>query len=41
MKVYLTRVERELDNGIGGEVTYYNNLYATYGTVEGRTEDGM
>jgi hypothetical protein len=43
MNEYLTRTVRELPDGMGGEVTYYNNLYFVPGNgiVQGRTEDGM
>lgn len=41
MKVYLGRVTRTKPDGMGGDITYYNNLYATYGVVENRTEDGL
>ena len=40
---YLTRTERQISDGMGGFITYYNNLYYVDGsaTVQGRTADGM
>lgn len=43
MNTYLTRTERQVSDGMGGFITYYNNLYYINGSgvVQGRTEDGM
>jgi hypothetical protein len=43
MNTYLTRTEREISDGMGGFITYYNNLYYVDGSaiVQGKTEDGM
>lgn len=43
MNEFLTRTERQISDGMGGFITYYNNLYFVPGNsqVVGRTEDGM
>ncbi len=43
MRTFLTRTERSIPDGMGGDITYYNNLYYVDGSaiVQGRTEDGM